>query len=651
MSLKIPESSQKASEVIKPQENILIPEQKEQAEKEAKEKFVLELANKVEFIKRGSSPKEVMEFLRSFESEYKTRLSNNEQYNITTNLNSFGNSEFELLKPIWKELNRILHLWEKIYLAKLIKRGESVPEGYKIDPYTVEFYPIASLCAVISGVHGNEGTAPNGVRRLIEELSEIGYTGFYRNLKMLFDTEVNKEGLDHGMRGVDSPSNSDINRSTAEGKAKEIRNSVIAGVVRAVRNLETSLNPLFVLDFHNAHSRQEAINNPSKNPDGSRKEDGVDIENTIEKPYAAVALKPGTVIDQEFLEKAETKRIIDFLKAIGIDDLRFYPNEIAQTTIVGGLSRDLPVYGIALEFPQTSTQGNMSDQEFKDLQYQERYNSTATMARAMLLYGGLQSDNDESDYSLPIQLQWIAGSKDFPEAVKDCVVSVTRTVPDGVPNTDFYSFGKINTEEDKPSIFVRTDKILTTEQVKQIVDESLENQRYETTTEKGLKVVQPQNPIGFLKELAKKGFVMHGSSKLFESISSQKPHQNDSEEVGREMKSLIYTSGNGDWLAPLIYAFTRRVEDGGGESSIGIKTEIPENLQELELAGYDMPNSQIELANPTKEGYIYVFDPRFFEPNPFKSNHPVEWTNRDEIDLVNPIMRIKVKYEDLENFL
>jgi uncharacterized protein (UPF0128 family) len=630
------------------QENILIPEQKEQAEKKAKENFVQELVQQIKFIKRGSSPKEFMKFLRDFKSEYELQLSNEESYKILTDLGSFGNSEFHLLKPIWKESNRILHLWEKIYLAKLHKKSEAVPEDYKLDPFTGKFYPKVNLVGVLSGVHGDETTAPEGVDaiiRIIREIETFGLTGFSRNPFMYFNPRVNEEGLEHGMRGVGSYSNSDINRSNAEGPAKELRDALMANTKRAFGNFETSPNPLFVLDFHNAPSRQEAINNPSKNIDGTTNENGLDFENTIEKAYTAVALKPGTVVDQEFLEKSEIKRIIDFLKAIGIDDVRFYPNEIAQTTIVGELSRDLPVYGIALEFPQTSTQGNMTDQEFVDLQYQERYNSIATMARAMLLYEGLQSDNEESDYSLPLQLQWIAGSRDFPEAVDGCRVSVTKNVPDGVPNSDFYDFSQINTGE--RDIFVRTDKILTIEQMKQISEKVLQNQEYKIITEEGLEIIQPENPVELLKSLAKKGFVMHGSSKLFESVSPQNPHKNDSKEVGRDMESLIYTSGNGDWLTPLVYAFTKRVEDGGGQSNIGITSQTKEGLSRLELSNYDLTNSQIELANPTKEGYIYVFDPRFFEPNPFKSNHPVEWTNRDEIDLVNPIMRIKVKYEDL----
>ena len=615
--------------------------ERERVEKECKQEFIENLTKEIKKIRIGSTPSQIMKILRDFKHTISTTI-NGEGYNLTVDLNSFGNSEFSKLKPIWQELDRVLNIWKKIWIAKLKKQGKDVPAGYEIDPYTGKFYPQIQIAVGISAVHGEETTTPDGVSRLMLEISKTGETGFYINPGIYFNHILNKKAFEAKKRGDPFDFNR-VDEAMADSEFRRIK----AEMERVIDSFNTEEGvPRIMLDFHNTPSIQESCNNPK-----------VDAENCIERPYMLVSYDPSSLAEGNFLEHPEIRQMIEVAKSLGIPDLKFCPQEPFANTLIGNIEQGRkdtnPVKGIIFEFPQTITQGNMSDKEFKDLQYKERYLSTATMARAMLLFRGLQSDSQESSPSLPLQLQFIAGSIDFPEAIEGVKVEVWEVENSSIntnPKNVFLKYDNKKISEDDEKVYhirqstVRRREVLENECLK--LGEKLDPKFSLITDQHGIKFLELDNPLEYLEELSKMGYILHGSPYLFKNVEIKPPDKNDSENTGRDMKPLIYGSYT-EWFTACFMAFSKRTKDGGGQTNCGIKANVIAKEKDWWETMYDFPISEMELTNPPQEAYVYILDPFYFQRNPDKNDHLLEWTSKNPVKIVPPVVKVKLTTKDL----
>jgi len=176
--------------------------------------------------------------------------------------------------------------------------------------------------------------------------------------------------------------------------------------------------------------------------------------NFSEKPYACVALDSGVELNTQTLNDPEIRKIIDLAKWMGIDEVRFFHKDIAQNTIIGKAKyvSVQKVTSIVFEFPQTSYSDGMTEKDYDVVIKEEIYLSAGTLAKAMLYFNGLARDEYNTDLSLAIQLQFIAGNSIPRENIEEpSIVYIAPyegiTIPEDSPNYRYYTSSGVNIVE------------------------------------------------------------------------------------------------------------------------------------------------------------------------------------------------------------
>lgn len=392
----------------------------ETAKTEAVAFYLQKVAREVRNLTRGLDAGEFFEKIRKLKFEYSFRYQNDVglfesctlNIDLYSDLFSIG-STFKLLRPLWCEIDKKLKNDLRIFEEEYKRSGVTIPEGYKIDPYSGNFYPSFHLVSVLSGIHGDERTTFTGVENLLDAFQKKDVIGIAKKPDIYFNLRTNEGAISLGQRG--NPL--DLNQPSSDPSTQTLRDMIIKEIVASIDKTESSL--ALSVDFHNIHSPRDRITKP----------DEVGEYDFSAKPFICVALDSDVEINNRTLTDPEIRQIIDLAKWMGIDEVKFYHENLAKNTIIGATkyTSKQKITSIIFEFPQTHYSDGMLKDEYELTCKKEVYLSTGTLSKAMLYFNGLTRDDDKQDLSLAIQLQFIAGNSIPTEILEE--PSITYIAP------------------------------------------------------------------------------------------------------------------------------------------------------------------------------------------------------------------------------